>query len=266
MAKAYIVAIGDELLNGRTLDYNSYWIAKRLTSLGFDVKRIVTVPDDINSIAEVIKDAITKGFEIIVTTGGLGPTPGDVTLEAVALALNRDLVLDARALEMVKSRYQQLYEMGFVSSPEVTPDREKMARIPRGATPYYNPIGVAPGILLQLNENRFIISLPSVPSEMMYLLEQIIPTISRIAKRYVIRTREETIKARDESKLASIFRYIMDSIPGVFIKSYPVGFGRELFMRVIITAKGEKEEEAEDKLSRAIQMLRNLAQKEGDNL
>jgi len=77
--KAYIIAIGDELLTGRTLDYNSHWIAKRLTGLGIEVKKIIIIPDNKDEIIEAIRTALNKDINIIVTTGGLGPTPGDIT-------------------------------------------------------------------------------------------------------------------------------------------------------------------------------------------
>ena len=194
---AYIVAIGDELLTGKTLDYNSHWIAKRLTGLGVQVLRITVIPDDIASISEVIKDAVNRNIDIIITTGGLGPTPGDVTLEAIAKALDRKLILHEDALRMIKDRYEQLFKLGFVSSPEISPEREKMAKIPEGGMPFFNPIGVAPGVLIQYAENKYVIALPGVPSEMMYLLEQVLSCILRTRKDVFVKTREKLIEIRD---------------------------------------------------------------------
>lgn len=264
--RAYIIAIGDELLSGKTLDYNSHWITKRLTGLGVHVIKIAIVPDDMSAIVETIEEALRKNVEIIVTTGGLGPTPGDITLEAIAKVLGRNLVIDEKALKMITDRYKQLFELGFVSSPHITPEREKMAKIPEGGIPFYNPIGVAPGVLISLNENKYIIALPGVPSEMMYLLEQIIPHITKSARKVFVRTKEKVIKAKDESMLAKILEKVMARYPEVHIKSYPTGFGEEIYMRVIGIAKSDNPEKADNILNEAFTLLEELLQEERDNL
>lgn len=262
---AAIITIGDEILTGRTLDYNSHWIAKRITGLGFNVKLKLSVQDNINEIVDALNYSKNKGVELIITTGGLGPTLGDVTFEAVAKFADKRLVLDKRALEMVKERYLTLYQLGFVESPEITKSREKMAKIPEGSIPFYNPIGVAPGILLHLDSLK-IISLPGVPSEMMYLLEMILPLLGSGGG--VTRIRETTVLEGDESKLSRIFEKIMKEIPQVYLKSYPLGFGEVVKMRVIGIAKGSNIEEAERYLNQAFELLemyfiRNKEKKKG---
>ncbi|MHA1616849.1 MAG: competence/damage-inducible protein A [Candidatus Njordarchaeales archaeon] len=253
-----IIAIGDELLAGRTLDYNSHWIAKRLTSLGFKVTMKMTVPDDEKEIIEAIQLALTKA-EIVITTGGLGPTPGDVTLSAIAKALNKKLVLDKRAREMVKQRYKELFEAGFVDSDAMTPDREKMALVPEGASVFYNPIGVAPGVLLE-KDSKYIIALPGVPSEMMYLLEKILPNLP-LRRDKVIISKEWYIDFRDESLLAKILDEIMEKLEGkVRIKSYPVGFGTRVQMRIIAIAEASSRKEAEEAINKAYEeLLRSIS-------
>ena len=263
---AYIVAIGDELLTGKTLDYNSHWIAKRLTGLGVQVLRITVIPDDIASISEVIKDAVNRNIDIIITTGGLGPTPGDVTLEAIAKALNRKLILHEDALRMIKDRYEQLFKLGFVSSPEISPEREKMAKIPEGGMPFFNPIGVAPGVLIQYAENKYVIALPGVPSEMMYLLEQVLSCILRTRKDVFVKTREKLIEIRDESAIARILEEVMSEIPQVHIKSYPLGFGERVYMRVIGISKADDPEKAEKLLEKAFELLEKKLHERSDNL
>ena len=263
---AYIVVIGDELLTGKTLDYNSHWIAKRLTGLGVQVLRITVIPDDIASISEVIKDAVNRNIDIIITTGGLGPTPGDVTLEAIAKALDRKLILHEDALRMIKDRYEQLFKLGFVSSPEISPEREKMAKIPEGGMPFFNPIGVAPGVLIQYAENKYVIALPGVPSEMMYLLEQVLSCILRTRKDVFVKTREKLIEIRDESAIARILEEVMSEIPQVHIKSYPLGFGERVYMRVIGISKADDPEKAEKLLEKAFELLEKKLHERSDNL
>ncbi len=268
--RAVVIAIGDELLTGRTLDYNSHWIAKRLTSLGIEVSRIVVVPDREIDIMGEIKRCMNTNTDIIITTGGLGPTPGDITLDALAKALRIDLELNENALKMVKERYEQLFMMGYIRSKEITPDREKMARIPRGAIPFYNPIGVAPGILLpfrkESGETIYILSLPGVPSEMMYLLEQMMQFISMRLKGELIRTREITLEIRDESFVAGILSEINKKYPGVYVKTYPVGFGEKVLMRVIVMARGRDPGKLDRLITEAIEYLKKRIYEVKDNL
>ncbi|MHA1609870.1 MAG: competence/damage-inducible protein A [Candidatus Njordarchaeales archaeon] len=241
-----IIAIGDELLSGKTLDYNSHWISKRLFSLGFRIALKITVGDEENEIVEALKLCMRKA-DIIITTGGLGPTPGDVTLSAIAKALNKKLVRDNDALEMIKRRYRELYEIGFIDSPDITKEREKMAILPEGAKPFYNPIGVAPGVLIKYR-GKYIIALPGVPSEMMYLLEAIIPNLPILRGKTIV-SREWYIDFRDESLLAKILEEIMQKFKGnIRIKSYPVGFGRQVRMRIIAVVENMPVEKAEELL------------------
>lgn len=264
--KAYIVAIGDELLTGRTLDYNSHWIAKRLTGLGVEVKRIIVIPDNKDEIIEAIQSALSKDVNIIVTTGGLGPTPGDVTLEAISIAMNKRLKLNEDALRMIKDRYEDLFELGHVSSKEITESRKKMALIPEGAIPFFNPIGVAPGVLMRISKDKLIISLPGVPSEMMYLLEQILRYLSLSPGDKFIKTREMTIEVKDESLLAEILTEVRDKFPEINIKSYPVGFGEKVFMRIIAIAKGDVPDKLDKLIEKSFEYLKKKLQESKDNL
>lgn len=263
--RAAIIAIGDELLTGRTLDYNSHWISKRLTGLGYDVIIKIVVPDDLNAIIEAINFVLTKNVDLVVTTGGLGPTPGDLTLEAISKVVKREMKVNSDALNMVKERYQQLYYLGFVSSPEITKEREKMAILPEGSIPFYNPIGVAPAVLLRKG-SVYIVALPGVPSEMMYLLEQVLIHLSSEHRKIIVKTREEYIEARDESLLAKILEDVMKKFPAVYIKSYPLGFGEKVKMRVIGIVKANDVKEADSLLSKAFDYLRKKLQEESDNL
>nr|MDO8089912.1 molybdopterin-binding protein [Candidatus Sigynarchaeota archaeon] len=257
--KTFIIAVGDELLSGRTLDYNSHWIAKRLTGLGFEVSGITVVPDSFEEIRDALERYLGKGAELIVITGGLGPTPGDITLEAVSRTLGKRMIVEAGALEMVKNKYQQLFEAGHVSSPEITPDRRKMATLPEGGVPIFNAVGVAPGVFLKHGSARILV-LPGVPSEMMYILEMAIPLLSE-EKRSVVRVAELVVDVGDESALAPLFRQVMERFPEVSIKSYPSGFGNRVRMRIIASTKAEDSREGDRLLGEALSMIKGLAEK-----
>jgi len=232
-----LLAIGNELLNGKILDYNSHWICKRMNSLGLEVKRIFVVPDEKEEIVDALNWAKKREIDLVITTGGLGPTPGDLTLESVSKFLGRKLVVDKRAKEMVQRRYRELFELGFVKSPELNEARLKMATIPDGCEPIYNDVGVAPAVLCR-DEKLTILSLPGVPSEMMYLLEKSLPYI--LTKRSLgIKTYEFRVECGDESIMAKILSEAMEMFPSISVKTYPEGFGDKVFMKVIIELKNE---------------------------
>ncbi len=259
MLKSFIIAVGDELLSGRTLDYNSHWISKRLTGLGFEVSGISVVPDSLKEIQEIVKKCLEKDAELIVITGGLGPTPGDITLEALSKALGRRMSVEPRALEMVKDKYRQLFEMDHVSTPDITEDRKKMALLPGDSTPIFNAVGVAPGVFLTEGPTRILV-LPGVPSEMMYILEMSIPLLSEKLKG-VVRIAEFVVDVGDEPALAPIFREVMEKFPEVSIKSYPSGFGERVRMRIIASTKADDAKKGDKILGEALELIKNLVKK-----
>jgi nicotinamide-nucleotide amidase len=148
MPTCEIIAIGNELLQGDVLDTNTHWLIQQVTELGGRVTRAVMVRDEPDAIAHELHGARERGTALILTGGGLGPTDDDLTLGAVAKATACPLQLDPLALEMVRCTYEDLVDRGVFADAAMTPAREKMACLPRGATPLDNPVGAAPGVLL----------------------------------------------------------------------------------------------------------------------
>ncbi|MDP3939551.1 MAG: competence/damage-inducible protein A [Deltaproteobacteria bacterium] len=176
----YLITIGREILTGRTLDTNAHWLAGQLTRLGARVRQLACVDDRIDDIAAEIGAARKIGSRAIITTGGLGPTHDDVTLEAVARAAGRRLRLHPTARRMLAERYRALHRAGKISEARLGPARLKMARLPVGATPLANSVGSAPGVLVDL-EGLPIFLLPGVPAEMKAIFTaEVAPRIVRI--------------------------------------------------------------------------------------
>ena len=140
-----ILVIGNEVLQGDVLDTNSHWLCQKLTGLGTSVRRVCQVRDERDTIAACVRGFLERGADMLVTTGGLGPTTDDLTLEGIALALGRPLALHPRALEQVRATYTALAQEGIIASAELTPERRKMAQLPQGAEPLANTVGAAPG-------------------------------------------------------------------------------------------------------------------------
>jgi len=165
-----IITIGTELLLGEITDTNSTYIARTLRDHGIDIYRITTIGDNPNRIALTIKEAL-KRADIIITTGGLGPTIDDPTRLAVAKATDRELVFSPELWEQVQDRFK-LYDH------KATENNRRQAYIPEGAIPITNPVGTAPCYIVEIG-NASVISLPGVPREMEKILRQsVIPFLS----------------------------------------------------------------------------------------
>lgn len=256
MVLAVIVAVGREILRGRIQDSNSWTLARRLTGLGYEVMRTVACDDNLAAIAREIRRAVEDGAGLILTTGGLGPTDDDLTLQALAEATGRPLTLDQDARRMVESRYADLHRTGAVVDPGMTPAREKMARIPRGARPLPNPVGAAPGVWLAEGGTTFV-ALPGVPSEMAAILEHsVLPALASRGAGAVYVERLITTQARDESEVAPILRRIARDVPEVFLKSHPTHFGADVHLQVFAGTWAGDRILAEERVMRALTLVR----------
>ena len=172
--RAEVIAIGDELTSGQRLDTNSQWISQRLEELGVAVMFHSTVGDDLEANVRVFREAADRA-EIVVCTGGLGPTADDLTREALAACASVDLVLDPVVLEHIRHL--------FARRRREMPERNRIqAMFPRGSRVIPNPHGSAPGIEMQIaregGSTSRVFALPGVPAEMREMWQQTVqPTL-----------------------------------------------------------------------------------------
>jgi len=159
---AEIVAIGSELLLGQIVDTNSAWMAQRLAELGVNMFYVTVVGDNAARMRHVLTEASERS-DVVITTGGIGPTQDDLTREVVAQVTARELVLDEGLLEQLRERFQRRGRL-------LTPNNERQAFIPAGAIPVENPNGTAPAFIVE-DPGGVIICLPGVPFEMKWLFE-----------------------------------------------------------------------------------------------
>jgi nicotinamide-nucleotide amidase len=162
MANAEIVAIGSELLLGQIVDTNSAWMAQRLTALGVNLYFKSVVGDNPGRMKEAIGRALERA-DIVITSGGLGPTQDDLTREIVAEVTGRKLVFDEILLDQVESHFQR-------RGRTMTPNNRRQAYMPEGAIRVKNPNGTAPCFVVE-DPRGVIFSLPGVPVEMKWLFE-----------------------------------------------------------------------------------------------
>ncbi|MHA1847814.1 MAG: competence/damage-inducible protein A, partial [Promethearchaeota archaeon] len=174
--KAEILLIGNELLIGKTRDFNGYWLGKQMSIFGISITRVTIIRDDVEEIAMVMKEITNRDPDYIFTSGGLGPTYDDETIQGIARFLDKKLVLSPKALEWIKERYDAIFRAGRIKDPTINDARKKMAYIPEGTTPLYNSAGAAPGVLIQLGKIKIFV-LPGVPREMQAIFQDEIAPI-----------------------------------------------------------------------------------------
>lgn len=251
MADALFLAVGREILSGRIQETNGRWVARRLRARGVRLVRMVVVDDLPEAVARELGRGKADGLHLLITTGGLGPTFDDRTLEGIALAIGRPLQEDPRALTLVEATYAALAARGDVAEAGLSASRRKMARLPPGAEPLPNPLGAAPGVALEWDD-CLVVALPGVPREMEALFEaEVVPRIrSRWAGPPTVELRIETAE-RDESRLTAALEAVMREVPGTYLKSRATRFGRDVRLEVFATASGPTEAEALARVERA---------------
>jgi nicotinamide-nucleotide amidase len=261
-----IICVGNELLIGKTLNTNAQWLAKRITTLGLNTRRVTVVADDINEISNAIKEAIQRNPNFLITTGGLGPTFDDKTLEGIAEALKRRIEINEEAFTMVKKKYLNYAQEGRIEVAELTPPRIKMAKFPEEATPISNPVGTAPAVVMK-HENVTILALPGVPSEMKSIFdESIAPVLKQAA--HNVTFFETSIEATKviESEMAPLIDKVMHNNPYVYIKSHPKGAERVPRIEFHLSTTAKDSTTARKHVTNALLQLSELIQEKGGKI
>jgi nicotinamide-nucleotide amidase len=230
---AEIVTTGTELLLGVITDTNSTYIARQFRDIGLDLYYITSAGDNQERVASVLDTALGRS-DVIITTGGLGPTVDDITREAVAQATGRALVFDEGLDASIAAYFER---RGYTMSE----NNRRQARIPEGAIPIENPVGTAPCFIVE-DPRGIIISLPGVPREMKYLIEHtVLPYLKdKLGLKQVIKARTLHTCGIGESALDFQIADLEESSnPTIGLAAHP---GQS---DIRITAKAESEAEAD---------------------
>ena len=222
---AAVVTVGDELLAGEVENTNATWLARQLADRGVDVLRITTVPDTIPAISRLVR-LYADRFDAVVVTGGLGATPDDVTMSAVATAFDRELAVDETARASVLRGVEDVRRR----HPDFSPDIEAEATIPAGSRPLPNPNGISPGCVVA---NVYV--LPGIPREMKAMFDSVADEFDGTMRTMSLST------SQIESHIASLLREVKDEF-GVHVGSYPNPDGGD--KRVTVTSDDEDRLEA----------------------
>lgn len=248
--KCEIIAVGTELLLGNIVNSNARYLSERLAELGLDVYYHITVGDNLNRLKEVIEQALTRS-DVIITTGGLGPTDDDLTKEGVAAALGVKLVAHEESLKKI----EEMFKATGRPMPECN---RRQGYIPEGAKVLENNNGTAPGIMAE-KDGRVVVMLPGPPKEMMPMFdEQIFPYL-KVKSKHIIKSKTLRIVGVGESKVQELLQNIFDEQINPTVAPY----AKDGEVHLRITAKVEKEDEAGALLS---EMERRIADILGDNI
>jgi nicotinamide-nucleotide amidase len=238
-----IISIGNEVLTGRTVDTNFAYLARALEEASVSIGWHSTVGDTAERIAEALRRALDRA-DAVVMTGGLGPTPDDITRKAVATALGRPLQLDDEVLGRIRERATK-------SGRKLPASIETQALLPRGATAWPNPLGTAPGLLL-IEDDKPVILLPGVPYEMEILTTEFV--VPYLRERTGLTVESFTLRTAGafESQLHERIGTLPQNWPGASLAYLPSYFGVDL--RVSMT--GADRNHVQDVISRAYDELK----------
>ena len=260
-----ILCIGDELLSGMTLNTNAHWLCSEIANVGGIVRRVTVVRDEIGEISSAIRESLVRNPDILITTGGLGATYDDMTLEGVAIALGKKVVLDNTAVKMLKKSYA-MRKLHY----ELTESRLKMATIPEGSTPIQNPVGSAPAIMEQAG-GTVIFCLPGVPSEMKAIFEEhILPLIKRGVGKFVAEEINYNIRGLSEAMIAPLLIEIVKSHPKntIYLKTHPCGYYKKKTpqIRIQLISRGDDEKEVKKRLAAIAKVIEKEIVKLGGSI
>lgn len=257
---AELVVTGRELLRGQVAEDSARSIAERISSRGGLVHRITVVDDNVRAIAAVVREALDRNPNLVVTCGGLGPAPDDVTLQGVGEALGLPLTMNAAARSLVEAAYQRMAAAREVRSAGLNLVREKMCRIPVGGTPLLNETGLPPGVVCRLAGGAAVVCLPGTPGEAARVFEEALPELREILPRSHTARREVEAPSPDESALRDLLVRLTEEYPGIWVSSRPVRPDRgKPVLLVTLEATAPSEEAANGEADAALRRLLALA-------
>lgn len=245
--KAEIISIGSEILRGQIIDTNANFIAQKLTKLGIDLEHISAVSDNLEPLLSTLKLALQRS-NLIITTGGLGPTEDDITYHTIARALNLKLIKYPEAEENLKRIFKKI-------NTTLSPSNLKQVYLPEGAKIIINQYGTAPAMILE-KDNKIICSFPGVPYEMKNLIEEnLIPYLKEKFPPSMIK-KSKTLKITGLGE-SSVNELIRDYINKKTNFSFGI-YANPEDIQVQITTQAPTEKETDKLLQYSVNQLKKI--------
>ncbi|MES2806413.1 MAG: competence/damage-inducible protein A [Bacteroidota bacterium] len=243
--KATIVTIGDEILIGQIVDTNSGFIAKSLDKIGVEINEMISISDNKKHILDTFA-VLQNKVDLVIITGGLGPTKDDITKKTFCDYFEDELIVDQKVLAHVTQLIEGFYKR------TITQINKDQALVPSKCTVLHNQVGTAPGMWMK-KENTVFISLPGVPYEMKYLVEhEIIPKVVREYKRPYIIHKTILTYGQGESMVAERIEDWENNLPEFIKLAYLPAPGR---VRLRLSARGTDKEKLEAALEENVNSL-----------
>lgn len=244
---AEIITIGDEILIGQIIDTNSAFIAKELNKIGIDVAQITSIQDEEHHILDTLQDA-SKRAQVVILTGGLGPTNDDITKKTLCTYFQDELVHHQSVLVHIEQLFEKL-------DTEISDLNRDQAMLPSKAIALHNAYGTAPGMFFDENGVVYV-SLPGVPFEMKSLFtDQVIPRIKDRFQRPFIVHKTVLTYGVGESTIAQKIEAWENALPSFIKLAYLPGLGR---VRLRLSARGEQEQELISAIDEQIESLHQV--------
>ena len=242
--KAEIITIGDELLIGQTIDTNSAWMGAELSLAGFDVHKKTTIHDNRSDILQALSDSSGKS-DVVLITGGLGPTSDDITKQTLCEFFNTKLVLDEEVLDMIgKMMLRRNFPMNE--------NNRRQAEVPESCKVLTNAAGTAPGMWFE-KDNTIFISMPGVPVEMKYIMNRhVLPALKKRFTSQVIIHRNVMTYGAPEARLAEILTGFEAGLPGHIKLAYLPSSG---IIKLRLTGSGHDQKSVSDSVEIQVNKL-----------
>ena len=246
--KAEIITIGDEILIGQIVDTNSQWIGTELNKIGVSVYQITSIQDEKQHILNALKEAQER-VDIVILTGGLGPTKDDITKKTIATYFNdTELIEYPEVVEHIKELFKKI-------NHPFSDVQLYQAKLPSKATYLKNPYGTAPGMWFYENDTVFI-SLPGVPYEMKGLMTQeVLPKIQQEFQLPFISHKTIMTYGQGESVIAERIEAIENSLPNHIKLAYLPSFGK---VRLRLSGRGSDKDVLENELQEKVSEIQSL--------
>lgn len=245
--QAEIITIGDELLIGMTIDTNSAWMGQELTNLGIKVYQITSISDNKDHILEAIDLAMNRS-DIVLVTGGLGPTGDDITKETLADYFDSDLIVNNTVMEYIQNLLS-------VRGLEMNENNRRQAMVPSACEILPNGRGTAPGMLFK-KDKKILVAMPGVPYEMKDIMtNQLLPYLNNNFSKEVITYRLVMVYGTFEAKLAEILEPFEKQLPENITLAYLPTSG---IIKLRLTARGENESVLSRQIEQQIELLQKM--------
>jgi nicotinamide-nucleotide amidase len=246
-----LFSIGTELIFGQIQDTNAHWIAQQILQLGGQLRRVTMLRDEFEEMVEALEDSIVRGTDLILTTGGLGPTPDDMTVEVVAKIIGTQPIVHEETMQNFMERRQ------LKNRSELSEAATKMATVPETAEVFQNPVGWAPCIRVTKGQSSILL-MPGPPREMKAIFETYI--VPLIAERYSAKTATLRVHVNMfEAAVSPLLQQVMERYPNVYLKAYVALRQTDgEYMPVDLVSTGEDEAGAEAQLRKAVGYFREL--------